>query len=179
LNLGGVDLVQLEGQEVELSAARGVVAPERAKAPLYLRELLAKRTHRPEVNPGVVIQGLALRRLAQQRLVGVLTVEVDLAAAELFERGERRQPVVDRRPTPSALGNDPNRTSEASLFPPTSSSSASTINVFPVPVSPVIAVRPAPRAISMSSITPSERTRNCSIMERYRSVRPNFARKMP
>ena len=132
------------------------------------------------------VEGGALDGRAQQRLVGVLAVQVDEACAALGQAAERRHATVDvgpadrprrghgpgqdqlvavrprrRRSGPRRLASvGPGRTRTGSARPPSSSSMASTTSVLPAPVSPVRAVMPGPRTRVRSAITPRSRTRS-------------------
>jgi hypothetical protein len=100
----------------------------------------------------------------QQRLMFVLTVEVDQELAGLPEEGQRRGGVVDERPRlprrvdfaaqEQLLGRieAPWRTAPASARAPRISDSASMMIDFPAPVSPVMMLRPGPKAASSRSI---------------------------
>ena len=168
---GGGDLVQLVAQQVDLPRARSVVAAERGQLGFDATPRLVRVGER---GARAALAGSPAKRSSiarcsdgcEQRLVGVLTVQVDEVAAALAELGRGGQMPVEvaasaarcrnrpasgplrRRRSRSVLRHAPrsapSRTSDASARPPQSRSSASTINVLPAPVSPVMTVMPGP-----------------------------------
>ena len=56
---------------------------------------MPQRPHGLEVDPGELVEGGALGRRTQKRLVGVLAVEVDEVPTRLLEGGEGRHLAVD------------------------------------------------------------------------------------
>jgi hypothetical protein len=100
---GPVELVDLEPQEVELAGPRPLVAAEGGQRGVDVGELGLGRDERREVDTAEAVEGGPLGRRRQQRLVGVLAVEIDEGGASLGQRRHRREPAVDVGPG-AALG---------------------------------------------------------------------------
>ena len=177
------DLVDLEAEQVDAAGELAVVTAELGEArPRCPASSRRASTTGSRSTPAKRSSAVALGRLAQQRLVGMLAVEVDEVVTELGQRRRRRHPAVDvgarsaassgpsarararrspRRKRPSTTASSaPARTTAGSARPPRSSSRASTTSVLPAPVSPVRAVMPVPTTRSRSAMTP--RSRTCS-----------------
>ncbi len=105
-DFGAGDLVSFEAQQVELALALAVVAAERRDLLVELGKRPPQGAHLLEVDPGEAVEGSALDRRAQKRLVRVLTVQVDEVAPARFERCDRRHLVVDLGARPSRPGHD-------------------------------------------------------------------------
>ena len=96
------DLLDLELQQVDLACAGARIAAERGELgvePLDLGAGAAQRVERVERRTArEPVERGALHRGCEQRLVGVLTVEVDERGPDLRELRDRREPAVRRTP---------------------------------------------------------------------------------
>ena len=171
VDLRGVDLVDLEPQQVELRG-RGRARRRRARRARRRSSRVGaggaqrRPARRARRRAGEPVERGALHGRREQALVRVLAVQVDELAPDVRELARRSRAGRRRRraPRPSAR-HDPREhvllavggprsgprraprprrraRATASARPPSSSSSASTSSVLPAPVSPVIAVRP-------------------------------------
>ena len=152
---GCVELLHLEAQQIELTGSGPFVAAEPGQFEVEGPAGGPGPSERTEVDAGEAVERLALHGGSQERLVGVLAVEVDQPLAPLGQVGDGGQAPVDVGPT-APLGRDgpsedhlvassslaasrrhherpsthassaPDRTSTGSARPPTSSSMAST-----------------------------------------------------
>ena len=92
------ELVDLEAQQVDLPGPLALVAAEGGQALLDAGELLAGGAERLEVDAAEAVEGPALHRGREQRLVVVLAVEVDerrrraRPARRAWRGGRRRRP---------------------------------------------------------------------------------------
>ena len=182
---GGVDLLDLVPQQVDLAGARR--GRRRRARRARRRSRAASRAPRQRGAcrrrglARVAVEQRALLGRVEQRLVRVLAVQVDEVAAALGELGRGREPAVDVAARAPVGGNDPrehdlvvavdeppstrassapSRTSDGVGAAADSSSSASTISVLPAPVSPVIAVMPGPSSRQRSAMMPRFSTRS-------------------
>ncbi len=80
---GPVEFVELVAQEVDLAGPGAGVAPQRGHDGVDLANAPAGLLQRLEVDVGVCVECRALHRRSQQRLMRVLSVEVDQSVARL------------------------------------------------------------------------------------------------
>ncbi len=104
---GVVDLGHLVAHEVELACPVALVAPEARQLVAKPGDLLAGGQQRLEVDPAEPVERLALGRGVQQRLVGVLAVEVDQLDAQLGHDPGGGQAAVDVGPAAPVAGHRP------------------------------------------------------------------------
>ena len=81
-----LELADLEAHEVEFSSARPFVASELCKLRFDVREIAFRVQERGELDGSELVEGVALHRRRQQRLVFVLAVEIDQASPPLCQR---------------------------------------------------------------------------------------------
>ncbi len=91
---GSGDLVHLKTEQVERSGQRPGVPAELDEALVDRGELATSYCYRLEVGPREGVESVALRRLVQQRLVRVLSMEVDQAIPDLREHRDWSHPAV-------------------------------------------------------------------------------------
>ncbi len=92
---GGVELVDLEAQQIDLACPGALVTPQRRQFGVDLGEAGARGAQGSEIDPSELIERRPLRRRREQRLVGVLAVQIDDVRRDL---GKRRRPwPADRR----------------------------------------------------------------------------------
>src|SRR3546814_5318456 len=94
----GVELVDLEAQQVDLAGARPLVTAEGGELLVDPPHIASCGGEAGAVDVAEAVEGGALDRRAQQGLVGVLRVEVDEALAPLLELGDGGQ-AADRKST--------------------------------------------------------------------------------
>ena len=104
---GRAQLVDLEAEQIHLPGPLPLVAPQGGQPLLHCRQLLASGTERLEVDAAVAVEGAPLHGRGEQRLVVVLTVEVDEGGATLGELGEGGQVAVDVAAGAPRGGHDP------------------------------------------------------------------------
>ncbi len=102
---GGVDLGHLEAQQVELPGPSAVVAAQVGQRRLDLPELGLGRLQAGQVDVAEAVQRGPLGRTPQQRLVGVLAVEVDQLLAGFAQGRGGGQAAVHVGPAPP-VGRD-------------------------------------------------------------------------
>ena len=86
-----VQLVDLEAQQVDLARPLPLVATELGQLRVDGGQRLPRRLERREVDRAEAVERLPLHGGGEQRLVVVLTVQVDQPAAQLGQRAGRRQ----------------------------------------------------------------------------------------
>ena len=96
-----LELVHLEAEQVDLTGALAFVSSEVGEAAVDVDHGLAGGAQGIEVDAPVTVEGAALHRWRQQRLVVVLAMEVDQAAPPLAQLGQGGEVAVDvaTRPT--------------------------------------------------------------------------------
>ena len=105
VDAGGVELVDLEPQQIDLAGPGPLVAAERREFGVDLGEPRPCGSQRAEVDAAELVERRSLRRRRQQRLMRVLAVQVDDVGSDLGERGHRGRAPVDVGPR-TALGRD-------------------------------------------------------------------------
>jgi hypothetical protein len=104
---GGGDLVDLVAHQVELAGPGPLVAPHARQLVEQVVDRDARRPQRGEVDAGEAVERVALGGGVQQRLVRVLTVQVDEQRPELGQLGGGRQPAVDVGPAAARARDRP------------------------------------------------------------------------
>ena len=94
IQVRAVELVDLVAQEVDLSGPRTLVATERGELGIELGDPRPRRAQRAQIDPTEPVERRALLGHTQQRLVAVLSVQVDEAPAFLGKLPNRREPAV-------------------------------------------------------------------------------------
>jgi len=80
-----LELGDLEAQEVDLSSQLPPVPPDLGEAAAEVEDLGTVVIDFGRADPSEMVQRLALSRLVEQRLVGVLTVEIDQLVAQVAD----------------------------------------------------------------------------------------------
>ena len=93
-DVSGGDLVDLKAEQVDRSSKRPRIAAELDETGVDQGELTSCLGHRLEIGAGEGVEGVSLRRLVQQGLVGVLAVEIDQGFPDLRERRNGRHAAV-------------------------------------------------------------------------------------
>jgi hypothetical protein len=109
VDAGRVELGDLEPQKVDLARPGSVVAPQFGEGRVDGGDRGARLGERFEVDASEAIDRAALGGRAEQRLVGVLAVQVDEIGAQLRQRRCRRQAAVDVGPAAPDAGHDPSQ----------------------------------------------------------------------
>jgi hypothetical protein len=104
---GAVDLVDLELEQVELTGPGPLVAPQTGQGLVQGFQLGPGLEKGRQIDLAVAVQGLPLRSAVEQRLVGVLAVEVDQSAPRVGQRPDGGQAAVDVGPAAAAGGHHP------------------------------------------------------------------------
>jgi hypothetical protein len=105
--LGRLDLVELEAQEVPLALAGGRVATQPLELLVGGSPGASRRLEGAQIDPGEAIEGPSLACGGEQPHVGVLAVEVDEAGGQLRElRGGDQATIAIGAGSPRA-GHDP------------------------------------------------------------------------
>ena len=94
-DLGRRDLVDLEPQQVDRARERRGPRQARRAGRRWPQARAGRRVDRLEVDPGEAVEGVALGRLREQGLVGVLAVQVDEVVPDLRQQRHRRHATVD------------------------------------------------------------------------------------
>ena len=105
--LHGVDLVDLELQQVDLSGAGAVVAAELAQATVDRRDLGPGLDQCAAVRAGEAVERVALGPRLGERLLCVLSVHLEQRSAELGQACGGGQLARDVRAGPALGGHDP------------------------------------------------------------------------
>jgi hypothetical protein len=101
------DLVDLVADQVQLPGPGPLVAAHGRQRVGYGLDLGPGAPQRPGVHPAEAVERLPLGRGVEQRLVGVLAVEVDQHGAQLGQLARRGQPAVDVGSAAARAGNGP------------------------------------------------------------------------
>ena len=107
LDAGGVELLVLEAQQVELAGTLALVAAEGAELLVERGQLLAQRPQGLEIDAPEAVEGAALAGRRQQRLVIVLAVQVDQACPRFGQLGHRGETAVHVGTRATLAGHDP------------------------------------------------------------------------
>ena len=105
-NRGTVDLGELVAQQVYLAEAGPGIAAEFGEADVDGPEVVDQLLQQLGVDITEVVEGGPLDTDPQQRLVGMLAMQVDEPAAQLAEGTDSGEMPVDVSPGPAVCGND-------------------------------------------------------------------------
>ena len=106
-DVGGVEFVDLEPQEVDLARPSTLVATEGCELRIDLGQSGTGGSQRGEIDTAELVERRTLCRRGQQRLMRMLTVEIDDVGCHLGERRNRGEPTIEVRPRSAGRGDDP------------------------------------------------------------------------
>ena len=95
VDAGGIEFVDLEPEQVDLTGPQPFVAAERSERRVDLGEAGPSGSERLEVDLAELVERGSLGRHREQTLVSVLTVQVDHVGGDLGQRRHRGRATVD------------------------------------------------------------------------------------
>ena len=106
LNSGGFDLGELMTQQIDFSGSDPVVASKLSERSICSAQFIEQRSQKSGVDPAILIERCSLHARLEQRLVGVLAMQIDEVDAVVRQRRHRGEMTVDVDPTSSITRND-------------------------------------------------------------------------